>query len=415
MVPGAAARVGGAEERSAPGRARQRASSTDSWPLSERSERSERSEFGHGPGVRAPQGSRRAAPTADVARRRAGRHADAKQQARKQADARSARRPSHEARSARRTPSMNAVAFLTRTRGQRKLHWTDWLSYAYLAVGLFLMFGPVLWLVMSSFKTESALSEFPPSLLPYGQKSVAVPGEDGLKPVYRVKLPDGAEAAPDAAKAIGERVIAAVKADYPDARVDGNDTVSGKVAGEFRNQAILALLAAMAAVSVYIWVRFEWQFGVGAMFALVHDVSITLGLFALTQWEFSLQIVAAILAIIGYSLNDTIVVYDRIRENLKKFRKMEMGALLDLSVNETLARTVMTSLTLFIALIPLLIFGPPSLFGMVAAITVGLFVGTYSSIYMAGPLLIWMGVTTSSFVPTETALDKQERLAKGQG
>jgi hypothetical protein len=105
----------------------------------------------------------------------------AKQQARKQADARSARR----------NPSMNAVAFLTRTRGQRKLHWTDWLSYAYLAVGLFLMFGPVLWLVMSSFKTESALSEFPPSLLPYGQKSVAVPGEDGLKPVYRVKLPDG--------------------------------------------------------------------------------------------------------------------------------------------------------------------------------------------------------------------------------
>lgn len=231
----------------------------------------------------------------------------------------------------------------------------------------------------------------------------------------RVKLPDGTEENPDAAKKIGEQVIAAVKADYADARVDGNDTVSGKVAGEFRNQAILALLAAMAAVSVYIWVRFEWQFGVGAMFALVHDVSITVGLFALTQWEFSLQIVAAILAIIGYSLNDTIVVYDRIRENLKKFRKMEMGALLDLSVNETLARTVMTSLTLFIALIPLLIFGPPSLFGMVAAITVGLFVGTYSSIYMAGPLLIWMGVTTNSFVPTETALDKQEKLAKGQG
>ncbi|MBA4082138.1 MAG: protein translocase subunit SecF, partial [Erythrobacter sp.] len=149
-------------------------------------------------------------------------------------------------------------------------------------------------------------------------------------------------------------------------------------------------------------------------FALVHDVSITLGLFALTQWEFTLQIVAAILAIIGYSLNDTIVVYDRIRENLKKFRKMEMGALLDLSVNETLARTVMTSLTLFVALIPLLFFGPPSLFGMVAAITVGLFVGTYSSVYMAGPLLIWMGVTTNSFVPTETALDKQEKIARGE-
>ena len=230
----------------------------------------------------------------------------------------------------------------------------------------------------------------------------------------RVSLPEGTENTPGAATAIGDKVIAAIAKEYPDARKDGNDTVSGKVAGEFRNQAILALLAAMAAVSVYIWIRFEWQFGVGAMFALVHDVSVTVGLFALTQMEFSLQIVAAILAIIGYSLNDTIVVYDRIRENLKKYRKMPLGELLDLSVNETLARTVMTSLTLFVALIPLLIFGPPSLFGMVAAITVGLFIGTYSSIYMAGPLLIWMGVTSNSFVPTETATDRQDKLARGE-
>ncbi|UYV14424.1 protein translocase subunit SecF [Porphyrobacter sp. ULC335] len=230
----------------------------------------------------------------------------------------------------------------------------------------------------------------------------------------RVALPEGVEDQSGAADAIGDKVIATIKAEYPDARRDGNDTVSGKVAGEFRDQAILALLAAMAAVSLYIWIRFEWQFGVGAMFALVHDVSVTVGLFALTQMEFSLQIVAAILAIIGYSLNDTIVVYDRIRENLKKYRKMPMGELLDLSVNETLARTVMTSLTLFIALIPLLIFGPPSLFGMVAAITVGLFIGTYSSVYMAGPLLIWMGVTSNSFVPTESAVDRQEKIARGE-
>jgi preprotein translocase subunit SecF len=230
----------------------------------------------------------------------------------------------------------------------------------------------------------------------------------------RVALPEGAEDTPGAATAIGEKVIAAIAKQYPDVRTDGNDTVSGKVAGEFRDQAILALLAAMAAVSIYIWVRFEWQFGVGAMFALVHDVSVTVGLFALTQMEFSLQIVAAILAIIGYSLNDTIVVYDRIRENLKKFRKMPLAELLDLSVNETLARTVMTSLTLFVALIPLLIFGPPSLFGMVAAITVGLFIGTYSSIYMAGPLLIWMGVTSNSFVPTEGAIERQEKVARGE-
>lgn len=230
----------------------------------------------------------------------------------------------------------------------------------------------------------------------------------------RVALPEGVEDTPGAATAIGDNVISTITQAYPDARKDGNDTVSGKVAGEFRNQAMLALLAAMAAVSLYIWVRFEWQFGVGAMFALVHDVSVTLGLFAVTQMEFSLQIVAAILAIIGYSLNDTIVVYDRIRENMKKYRKMPMFELLDLSVNETLARTVMTSLTLFVALIPLLFLGPESLFGMVAAITTGLFIGTYSSIYMAGPLLIWMGVTSNSFVQTETAIDRQEKLARGE-
>jgi preprotein translocase subunit SecF len=231
----------------------------------------------------------------------------------------------------------------------------------------------------------------------------------------RVPLPEGTENSPGAATKIGDRVIASINAEYPDARRDGNDTVSGKVAGEFRNQAVLALLVAMTLVSGYIWIRFEWQFGVGAMFALVHDVSVTLGLFALTQMEFSLQIVAAILAIIGYSLNDTIVVYDRIRENLKKYRKMPLAELLDLSVNETLSRTVMTSLTLFVALIPLVFFGPPSLFGMVAAITVGLFIGTYSSVYMAGPLLIWMGVTSTSFVPTETATDRQDKLARGKG
>ncbi len=250
--------------------------------------------------------------------------------------------------------------------------------------------------------------------LGYGEPVVQEFGQPNQVSI-RVPLPEGAEDQPGAAAEIGNRVIASVAKQFPDARTDGNDTVSGKVAGEFRDQAVFALLAAMVAVSIYIWVRFEWQFGVSAMFALFHDVSVTLGLFALTQMEFSLQIVAAILAIIGYSLNDTIVVYDRIRENLKKYRKMPMVELLDLSVNETLARTVMTSLTLFVALMPLLFFGPASLFGMVAAITVGLFIGTYSSVYLAGPLLIWLGVTSNSFVQTETAVDRQEKLARGEG
>ena len=230
----------------------------------------------------------------------------------------------------------------------------------------------------------------------------------------RVKLPPEAEGDVGFANAMTERITAALRADHPNIRIDGVDSVSGKVSGEFRQTAFYALLAAMVAIAIYIWVRFEWQFGVGALFALFHDVSLTLGMFALFQLEFSLQIIAAILAIIGYSLNDTIVVYDRIRENLKKFRKMPLPELLDLSVNETLARTVMTSLTLLVALVPLLIVGPESLFGLTAAITLGLFVGTYSSVYMAAPILVWLGVTSNSFVPEETVAEKQERAARGE-
>ena len=249
--------------------------------------------------------------------------------------------------------------------------------------------------------------------LGYGEPVVQEFGQPNQVSI-RVPLPEDVENTPDAATEIGNKVIAAIDQQYPDARTDGNDTVSGKVAGEFRERALWALLAAMAAIAIYIWVRFEWQFGVGALFALVHDVSLTMGFFAITQLEFSLQIIAAILAIIGYSLNDTIVVYDRIRENLKKFRKMPVPELLDLSVNETLARTIMTSLTLLVALIPLLLFGPASLFGMVAAITLGIFIGTYSSIYMAAPILIWMGVTGTSFVPQESKADQQEKVARGE-
>ena len=229
----------------------------------------------------------------------------------------------------------------------------------------------------------------------------------------RVKLPAEAEGQPEFAAMMTEQITAAMREGHPEVRIDGVDSVSGKVSGEFRNDAALALVAAMLAVAIYIWIRFEWQFGAGALFALFHDVSLTLGMFAIFQLEFSLQIIAAILAIIGYSLNDTIVVYDRIRENLKKFRKMDLTDLLDLSVNETLARTVMTSLTLFVALLPLLIFGPASLFGLVAAITLGLFIGTYSSVYMAAPILIWLGVTSDSFVPQESAADLQEKKARG--
>ena len=248
----------------------------------------------------------------------------------------------------------------------------------------------------------------------YGSPVVQRFGEPNQVSI-RVRLPDEVAEDKEAAQRIANEVVGSLESEFSDFRLDGNDNVSGKVSGEFFTQAQLALLVAMLAIALYIWIRFEWQFGVGALFALFHDVSLTLGMFAIFQMEFNLTTIAAILAIIGYSLNDTIVVYDRIRENLKKYRKMPIPELLDLSVNETLARTVMTSLTLLVALLPLLLFGPEALFGLTAAIFLGIFVGTYSSVYMAAPILIWLGVNSHSFVPEETELDRQEKAARDLG
>ncbi|MCW1986221.1 UNVERIFIED_ORG: preprotein translocase subunit SecF [Sphingomonas sp. R1F5B] len=228
----------------------------------------------------------------------------------------------------------------------------------------------------------------------------------------RMKLPEGSEHDAAQSDKMARTITADIKSHHADARIDGIDSVSGKVSGELKWDAFKALGLAALAVAAYIWMRFEWQFGVGALFSLVHDVTLTLGMFALTQMEFDLNIVAALLTLIGYSLNDTIVVYDRVRENLKKYRKMPLPELLDLSVNETLARTIVTSLSMLITLVALLAFGPEVIFGFTAAITLGIFVGTYSSIYMAAPILIWLKVNPKSFVPTETALEKQERLAR---
>ena len=230
----------------------------------------------------------------------------------------------------------------------------------------------------------------------------------------RMKLPEGSDADPALATQMGNRIVETVQAEYPDARVDGNDTVSGKVSEELAWDGALALALAMLGISIYIWVRFEWQFGVGAMFALIHDVTLTLGLFALTGMEFDLNIVASLLTLIGYSLNDNIVIYDRIRENLKKYRKMPLPELLDLSVNETLSRTVVTSSSILITLLALLLLGPDVIFGFTAAITLGIFVGTYSSIFMSTPILIWLRVTSDSFVPQESRTDMQSRKARGE-
>jgi preprotein translocase subunit SecF len=211
----------------------------------------------------------------------------------------------------------------------------------------------------------------------------------------RLPLPPGDEAA--ASKA-ASKLTGAIKSAYPTAKIAAVETVSGKVSGELLRTGLISLILAMLGISLYIWLRFEWQFGVGALFALFHDVALTLGFFALTQLQFDLNVVAAILTIIGYSLNDTIIVYDRIRENLRKYRKMDIVALLDLSVNETLSRTIVTSLSLILTLTILLILGPDVIFGFTAAMLLGIFVGTFSSIYVGAPILIWLKVTSDSFL-----------------
>ncbi len=143
---------------------------------------------------------------------------------------------------------------------------------------------------------------------------------------------------------------------------------------------------------IYIWLRFEWQFALGAVAALVHDVILTIGIFALVQIKFDLAIIAALLTIVGYSLNDTVVVFDRVRENLRKYKKMALKELLNLSINETLSRTVMTSFTTLLALIALFVLGGDVIRGFVFAMIWGVIVGTYSSIFVASAVLLYMGV-----------------------
>lgn len=170
------------------------------------------------------------------------------------------------------------------------------------------------------------------------------------------------------------------------------EVVGPTVSGELVKTGIEAVLAAVFLMLVYIWFRFEWQFSLGAVVALTHDVILTIGVFSITRLEFNLSIIAAILTIVGYSMNDTVVVYDRVRENLRKYKKMPLEDLLDLSVNDTLSRTTMTSVTTLLALGALYTFGGEAIRGFTFAMMWGIVVGTYSSIFVAAPMLILTGV-----------------------
>ncbi len=187
------------------------------------------------------------------------------------------------------------------------------------------------------------------------------------------------------------------------------EVVGPKVSAELARDGLIAILASVLLVGIYLWFRFEWQFAVGAIASLVHDVSLTIGLFVLLQIDFDLSIIAAILTIVGYSLNDTVVVYDRVRENLRRYKQLPLSDLIDRSLNETLPRTIMTSVSVFLALLALYSFGGEVIRGFTFAMLWGVVVGTYSSIYIAAPFLILTGVTTSA---TQTDEQKQRAAAE---
>jgi preprotein translocase subunit SecF len=207
--------------------------------------------------------------------------------------------------------------------------------------------------------------------------------------MIRIQAQEGQEAgAPEMIAAVEAALAEAV----PGIRFTAVESVGPKVSSELILTAVLAVLAASAGIGIYIWLRFEWQFAVGSLVALLHDVIVTIGIFAVLQLRFDLTIVAALLTTVGYSINDTVVVFDRLRENLVKYKTMPLRDVMNLSVNETLSRTLMTAGTTLLALIALLIFGGDVIRGFVFAITWGVIVGTYSSVYVAKNVVLYLGV-----------------------
>jgi len=201
-----------------------------------------------------------------------------------------------------------------------------------------------------------------------------------------------------------KKVIDALGTGYQQRRVE---VVGPAVSSELRTTGLIAVIAGLFAIVAYVWFRFEWQFAAGAIVALVHDVLLTIGIFSLFQFEFDLSIVAALLTILGYSVNDTVVVSDRIRENLRKYKRMDLNELLNLSINETLSRTILTGCTAITVLLALYIFGGAVIRNFNFAMLFGVLIGTYSSIFIAAPLLGYLGIQREGIVgPEERAAGK---------
>jgi len=213
--------------------------------------------------------------------------------------------------------------------------------------------------------------------------------EDQHVTMIRIQAQDGQEAI---SSDIVDRALETLRTVAPDIEFMSVESVGPKVSEELIQTAAIAVLLAIGAVLIYIWLRFEWQFAVGAVGALVHDVLLTIGVFSVLQIRFDLAIIAALLTIVGYSLNDTVVVFDRVRENLRKYKKKLLQEVMDQSINETLSRTVMTSVTTLLALIALFVLGGDVIRGFIFAMIWGVIVGTYSSVFVASALLLRLGV-----------------------
>lgn len=246
-------------------------------------------------------------------------------------------------------------------------------------------------LVEIKMKTPARIVELRSTLATLGLGEVEIQqfgaSDDIL--VRLVRQPGGDDAQQDAVGRLKQAL-------GPDVTYRRTEVIGPKVSKELARQGTIAVLAAVMAVLIYIWLRFEWQFAIGAVLALVHDITLTIGIFCVFQFQFTLSIIAALLTIVGYSLNDTVVVYDRIRENLRKYKKKPLPELIDLSINETLSRTTLTSFTTVLALLALYIFGGEVIRDFTFAMLWGVVVGTYSSIFVASPLLITLGMMKRS-------------------
>jgi preprotein translocase SecF subunit len=232
-----------------------------------------------------------------------------------------------------------------------------------------------------------------------------VQGVGDSEAMIRVGQQPGADEVAEsrAQEAANAKVTAMLGNDYEIRRVE---VVGPAVSNELKMTGLYAVIAAIIGIVLYVWFRFEWQFAVAAIVALVHDVFITTGMFALLWYEFDLSVVAALLTLAGYSINDTVVIFDRVRENLRKYKKMPLDELLNLSLNETLSRTILTSGVTALAVLALYLFGTNVIHGFSFAMLFGILIGSYSSIFVAAPILLWLGVKRDGAMVGDAKSDK---------